>query len=253
MRFDIVSIFPESFHSYFSSSILARAQKKGLIDIRLYNLRDFAVDKRRTVDDKPYGGGPGMIFKVEPIFKAVCTILKIPESKFLIFKKLRKPTKTRIILFSAKGKVLTQKKVKQLSKYKQLILICGHYEGVDERVAKYIADEEISVGEYVLTGGEIPAMILVDAVSRYVPGVIGKTESLKVESFSHEGYVEYPQYTRPEIFKPQMAKNKPEAAVKGWRVPKVLLSGDHKKIEVWREQHSGIKAKKQKEADKERD
>jgi len=213
MRFDILTIFPEIFDRYFNISILKKAQKQGLIKIHIHNLRKWALDRHQTTDDCPYGGGMGMIFKVEPIFKAIKDLKK------------KKIKKCRIILFSAKGKKLTQKKVKQLSGYDQIILICPRYEGVDERVAKYIADEEISIGEYILTGGELPAMVLVDAVSRFVPGVI-KKESLSEESFSvdFEGKGEYPQYTRPEIFS-------------GWRVPNILLSGNHKKIKEWRHKH----------------
>jgi len=220
MRFDILTIFPEIFDSYFNTSILKKAQKKRLIKIYIHNLRKWTLDRHQTTDNCPYGGGMGMIFKVEPIFKAVKDLKK------------KKIKKSRIILFSAKGKKLTQKKVKQLSKYDQIILICPRYEGVDERVAKYIADEEISIGEYILTGGELPAMVLVDAVSRFVPGVI-KKGSLLEESFSadFEGKCEYPQYTRPEIFYPNEKKKT------AWRVPNILLSGNHKKIKEWRRKH----------------
>jgi len=219
MRFDILTIFPEIFDSYFNTSILKKAQKKKLIKIYTHNLRKWTLDRHQTIDDSPYGGGMGMIFKVEPIFKAVKDLKK------------KKIKKCRIILFSAKGDKLTQKKAKHLSKYDQLILICPRYEGADERIAKYIADEEISIGEYVLTGGELPAMILVDSVSRFVPGVI-KKESLSEESFNIKGKGEYPQYTRPEIFYPNK-RNKKTA----WRVPKVLLSGNHKKIKEWKSKH----------------
>jgi len=216
IQFDIITIFPEIFDSYFKESILRLAQKKKLIKIQVRNLREFAKDRHRTVDDRPYGGGAGMIFKVDIIFRAVKKILK-------------KNKKTRIILFSAKGKKFDQAKAEKLKKYEQIILICGRYEGVDERVAKYIADEELSIGDYVLTGGEIPAMVVIDAVSRLIPGVI-KKESLKEESFLEIG-LEYPQYTRPEVF--DSGKNKTK-----WRVPKILLSGNHKKIQEWRRQKS---------------
>ena len=214
MKFNIITIFPEIFNSYFNESIIKRAQKRKLINIKIHNLRDYTNDKRKTVDDMPYGGGPGMVMMVEPIYKAV--------------KKLKKEKNTKVILFSPKGKKFDQATAKRFSKLDNLIMICGRYEGVDERVAKYIADEEVSIGDYVLTGGEIPAMIVVDAVTRLIPGVIAK-ESLNEESFSikkqkdlaNENY-EYPQYTRPEVFN------------KTWSVPKVLLSGDHKKIEEWR-------------------
>ena len=207
MKFNIVSIFPESFTSYFNQSILKRTQDKGLIKISIHNPRDFANDKHKTVDDSPYGGGPGMVMKVEPIYKAIKSIK--PKSK-----------KNRIILFSTRGKKFTEKEAKRLAKYNQLILICGRYEGVDERVAKKIADEEISVGDFILSGGELPAMLVTEAISRFVPGVLGKEESLESIKGS------YPVYTRPEIFSPDK-KTK-------WRTPKVLLSGDHKKINEWR-------------------
>lgn len=215
MHFDIITIFPKVFDCYFNESIIKRAQKKGLVKIKIHNLRDYSADKHKTVDEKPYGGGPGMVLKVEPIWKCVRK-LKVKDKK------------AKIILLSAKGKKIDQAMAKKMAKFKRLILICGHYEGVDERVAKYIADEEISIGEYILTGGEIPAMIIVDAVTRLLPGVLGKKESLLQESFSEKGYLEYPQYTRPEVFM-------------GQRVPEVLLSGNHKKIEEWKSKHSKIK------------
>lgn len=233
IRFDIITIFPGIFDSYFDESIIKRAQKRKLVKIKIHNLRDFAKDRHRTVDDRPYSGGAGMILKADIILKAVKTIID---------KKINNKER-RIILFSAKGEPFNQEKVQELAKkYKQVILICGRYEGVDERVAKYMADEEISVGEYVLTGGEIPAMIVIDAVSRLIPGVI-KEKSLKEESFTKEDK-EYPQYTRPEIldvekylrnwkFYPSKFKK-----VKYWKVPKVLLSGNHKNIEDWKKKNS---------------
>ncbi|MEA3453177.1 MAG: tRNA (guanosine(37)-N1)-methyltransferase TrmD [Patescibacteria group bacterium] len=221
IKFDIITIFPEIFDSYFNESIIKRAQKRKLIKIKVHNLRDSTTDSHKTVDDRPYGGGAGMILKVDIIFKAV---KKIIQSNKKINKKQRK-----IILLSAKGKKFDQKTAKRLSKLKQIIFISGRYEGVDERVAKYIADEEISIGDYVLTGGEIPAMVILDAVSRLVPGVI-KEDSLKEESFSIDSK-EYPQYTRPEIFKPKGNK-------RSWKVPKILLSGHHKKIKDWQKKHS---------------
>ena len=206
-NFFIISLFPEVF-SYFESSILKRAQEKNLIKINIINPRDFTNDKHRTVDDKPYGGGPGMVMKVEPILKAV---------QFL--KSKVKTKKSKIILFSTRGKKFDQKMAKKFAKLDTLIMICGRYEGVDERVAKYVADEEISIGDYVLSGGEIPAMVVVDAVSRLIPGVLGKYESLEEIKGS------YPVYTRPETI---IIKGKKRS------VPKVLLSGDHKKIAAWR-------------------
>ncbi len=235
IQFDIITIFPEAFESYFSQSIIKAAQRKGLVKIKIHNLRDFTFDKHKTVDDRPYGGGAGMILKVEPIFRAVNFIIK-KNPKI-------KDEERKIILLSAKGKVFNQTYAKRLSKLKQIILICGHYEGVDERVKKFI-DKELSIGKYVLTGGELPAMVVVDAVSRLIPGVI-KQESLKEESFSKTlSYLEYPQYTRPEVFDPQKATGKRGNLaqrfknLKPQRVPKVLLSGHHQKIEEWRREHS---------------
>ena len=217
MKFDIITIFPKIFDSYFNESIIKRAQKKKLVKINVHNLRDYTSDKHKTVDDSPYGGGPGMVMMAEPIYKAV--------------KKIKKGKKSKVILFSAKGKKFDQKMAKRFAKLDRLIMICGRYEGVDERVAEYITDEEVSVGDYVLTGGEIPAMIVVDAITRLIPGVIAK-ESLKEESFSfskekflREEQYEYPQYTRPE----SIIINKKKRSV-----PPILLSGNHKKIEEWR-------------------
>lgn len=212
MRFDIITIFPKILDSYFNESILKRAQAKKLISIKTHNLRDFTFDKHHKVDDTPYGGGLGMVFKIEPIMKAV----QFLKSKC---KNQKSKLKSRTILFSLRGKKFDSGVAKRLSKYDQLILICGRYEGVDERVAKYIADEEISIGDFVLSGGELAAGVLVDAVSRFVPGVLGKFESLEEIKGS------YPVYTKPEIVK---------MGGKNCKVPEVLLSGHHKKIEEWR-------------------
>jgi tRNA (guanine37-N1)-methyltransferase len=216
MKFDIITIFPKIFDSYFNESIIKRAQKNGAIEISLHNLRDCTTDKHKTVDDTPYGGGAGMVLKIEPICKAIKSIKSKSKSK-----------KSRTILFSAKGKKYTQKDARRLSKYDQLIFICGRYEGVDERVAKKITDEEISVGDFVLTGGEIPAMIIVDSIARLLPGVLGNKQSSEDESHREEGYLEYPQYTKPEKFN-------------NWKVPKILLSGNHGEIEKWRKKNSKI-------------
>lgn len=205
--FDIITIFPNIFDSYFNESIIGRAVKQDLIKINPIDLRDYTKDKHKSVDDKPYGGGAGMVMMVEPIYKAVKDIKKKGG---------------KVVLLSAKGKKFDQKMARDFSKLKQLVLICGRYEGVDERVAEHIADEEISIGDYVLTGGELPAMVVVDAVTRLLPGVIDK-ESLKEESFAKTGLVEYPQYTRPEKFRE-------------WKVPEVLLSGNHKEIEKWKKE-----------------
>ena len=220
MKFDIITIFPKIFDSYFNESILARARKNKLVKIDVHNLRDYTEDKHKTVDDTPYGGGVGMVLKIEPIYKVL---------KKIVGKK-RIKNKTKIILLSAKGKKFDQAMARRFSKLDKLILICGRYEGVDERVAKYLVDEEISVGDYVLTGGEIPAMVVVDSVSRLIKGVLGNKESIKEESFSKKDYLEYPHYTRPEIFSPDKKTN--------WKVPEVLLSGNHQKIEEWKEKYS---------------
>jgi len=221
MRFDIISLFPESFRSYFDVSILKRAQEKDLIHIETHQLRDFAHDKHKTVDDTPYGGGAGMVLKVEPIAEALEHVKKISPAE-----------RTRVILFSAKGKVFTQEDVRRLADYDRLILICGRYEGVDERVAEFLVDEELSIGEYVLTGGEIPALVVVDSVSRLVPGVLGNAESAETESHSALGTVEHPQYTKPEEWQ-------------GFRVPEVLLSGHHGNVSDWRMLMSKQKEKDQ--------
>ena len=211
LKFDIITIFPEIFNSFFSESLIARAQKKKIIKINVHNLRDWTSDKHKTVDDKPFGGGFGMIMKIEPIFKAV--------------KDLKKKKKTKVVLFTPRGKKFNQKTAYQFSKLDQIILICGRYEGVDERVAKNIADIELSIGDYVLMGGELPAMVVIETIARLVPGVLGKEQLLKERVTKQKGFIEYIQYTRPEVF------NK-------WRVPKVLMSGNHKKIEEWRRKHS---------------
>lgn len=208
-RFDILTIFPEMIGIYANASILGKAQKKGLISIMAYDLRQWAMDKHRSTDDSPYGGGPGMVMKVEPFDKAV---------------KELKVKKARVILTSASGKTFTQADAKRLAKYDQIIFLCGRYEGVDARVEEKIADESFSIGGYVLTGGELPALVMTDAIARHVPGVLGKRESLTEESHAEEGVLEYPQYTKPEAYR-------------DWKVPEVLLSGDHAKIAEWRKGH----------------
>jgi len=218
MKFDIITIFPKIFDSYFNESIIKRAQKRKLIKINIHNLRDFTSDNHKTVDDKPYGGGFGMVLMVEPIKKAVDFI----NRKF-------KNKKRKIILLSAKGKKFNQRMAQKFSKLDQLIIISGRYEGVDERIAKYIADEEISIGDYILTGGEIPAMVLIDSITRLIPGTITKG-SLEEESFTeNDKYKEYPHYTRPEKIKIDGKERK---------VPKILLSGNHKKIKEWQIKNS---------------
>ena len=240
MRFDIITIFPEIFESFKNQALIGRAQKKKLVKINLHNLRRWTTDKHKTVDGRPYGGGAGMVLMVEPIMKALQSIQQslsvVNQSNPQVRSKLKRSAswRTKIIVFSAKGKKFTQSMARKYSKYDQLIMICGRYEGIDERVIKYIADEEISIGEYVLFGGEVPAMVMIEAVTRLLPGAVGKQASIEDESFKHlkgiekemmEKYIEYPHYTRPEVI-----------AIKGKKraVPKVLLSGDHKKIEDWR-------------------
>ena len=211
MKIDILTLFPEMFKGPFGESIIKRAQEKGFVEIKIHNLRDWAVDKYKSVDDKPYGGGAGMILRIDVIDAAI-TKLQTPNSK--------------IILLDAGGKTFTQQKAKELSKEKHLILIAGHYEGVDHRVHEHLVGEVISIGDYVLTGGELPAMVIADAVVRLLPGVIDpkslKEESnWKLENGNWKFSPEYPQYTRPEEYK-------------SWKVPEVLLSGHHAEIKKWR-------------------
>lgn len=224
MKFDIVTIFPEIFESYLNESIIKRAQKEQLIKIKVHNLRDFTGDIHQTVDDRPFGGGRGMVMKVEPIYKAVKAI---------------KGPKAKVLLFSPRGKKFNQKKAFEFSKLDQLIMICGRYEGIDERVAEYIADETISIGDYVLMGGEIAAVVVIESVARLIPGVIGKLELLKERLSKEKGFIVYPQYTRPESFSP---KKRVE-----WKVPEVLLSGNHKRIKEWRKKYSKIVGESSKE------
>lgn len=222
ITFDIITIFPEIFNSFLKESLIARAQKKGLIKIRVHNLRRWTKDRHKTVDDRPFGGGLGMVLKVEPIHKAVKDIKSSKRSRGA----------TKVILFTPRGKKFNQKTAYQLSKLNQVILICGRYEGVDERVAKYIADMELSIGDYDLMGGELPAMVTIETIARLVPGVIAKTRLLEERITKEKGFIEYPQYTRPEVFSPKKGVS--------WKTPKVLLSGHHKKIEEWRKKHGKV-------------
>jgi len=228
IKFDIITIFPNIFESYFTESIIKRAQKADLVQIRVHDLRDYTSDKHNKVDDTPYGGGAGMVMRIEPIWRCVQSLKLKGKAQNAKLKNSPAKTGSRTILFSAKGKKYTQADAKRLAKYDKLILICGRYEGVDERVAEQVVDEEISIGNYVLTGGEIPAMVLVDSITRLLPGVLGNPKSLEEESFSSmqdENIVEYPQYTKPEDFM-------------GHKVPEILLSGNHKEIRKWREKNS---------------
>lgn len=230
IKFDIITIFPEAF-SYLNESILKRAQKKGLLEIKIHNLRDFTTDKHHKVDDKSYGGGPGMVLKIEPIIKAIRSILRMKNSE------LRIKNKSKIILFTPAGKQFDNKIAANLAKNDEhLILICGHYEGIDERIKSVIQDsgfkiQEVSVGPYVLGGGELPAMIVIDVISRHIPRVLGKEESLEEKRLG----IGVPVYTRPETFiLPALKRQKSK---KKYFVPKVLLSGNHEKINQWRIKH----------------
>lgn len=227
MIFDIITIFPRIFDSFLKESLIARAQKKGLLKIRVHNLRKWTKDRHKTVDDRPFGGGLGMVLKIEPIYKAVGSILRNKKLKI-------KNKKAIIILFTPRGKKFNQKIAYQFSKFDRIIFICGRYEGVDERVAKYIADMELSMGDYDLMGGELPAMVAVETVARLIPGVLGKEALLKERITKEKGFVEYPQYTRPPKF---FVKKFRRASPEVWSVPKVLLSGHHKKIADWRKKY----------------
>lgn len=217
MRFDILTLFPEIFPGYLDASIIDRALQQKLLDVQLWNIRDYSTNKHHTVDDTPYGGGPGMVMKVEPI-DAALRALETQNPKSEIRNK-------KVVVLSARGRQFTQAVAEEYSKLDYLTLICGRYEGIDQRVVDYLADEELSVGPYVLAGGELAALVVIEAVARLVPGVLGNPESLAEESFSQGAGVvfkEYPQYTKPEDYN-------------GWKVPEVLLSGNHAEIKKWRE------------------
>ncbi|MDP3786916.1 MAG: tRNA (guanosine(37)-N1)-methyltransferase TrmD [Candidatus Omnitrophota bacterium] len=205
MLIDILTLFPKMFEGVLGESIIKRAQNKGKVSIEVHNLRNWSKDKHKKVDDKPFGGGPGMVIKPQPLFDAIDD-LKSPSS--------------RVVLLTPQGKTLDQAIARKLSKFKHLILVCGHYEGIDERFMKKAVAEEISLGDFILTGGEIPAIALIDCIVRLIPGVVGDKSSLEFESFT-SGLLEYPQYTRPAVYR-------------GLKVPEILLSGDHKRIEQWR-------------------
>lgn len=211
LRFDILSIFPEMFQSPFDASLIKKALEKGLIEIHLHDIRDYALDKHHVTDDTPYGGGGGMVMKVEPVERALASIIG-------------EKAEAMVILMTPQGEVFNQGVAESLSSCDHIVIVCGHYEGLDERIRQYLIDREISIGDYVLTGGEFAAMVLVDAVSRLVPGVLGNSNSAVFDSFS-TGLLEYPQYTRP-------------AEYRGWKVPEVLLSGNHRQIDAWRKKAS---------------
>ena len=217
MQFDVFTLLPEVFPPYLESSILKRAAERGLIDVRVHNIRDYTYDKHHVTDDTPYGGGGGMVMKPEPVFEAVEAVLGF------------KPHQTRgkpvpIVLLTPQGRVFSQSIAEELSQHEHIALVCGRYEGIDERIRRHLVTDEISVGDYVLTGGELPAMILIDAVSRLIHGVLGDPTGAEDDSHSM-GLLEYPHYTKPSEFR-------------GWKVPDVLLSGDHAKIEQWRREQA---------------
>ncbi|MDD5115772.1 MAG: tRNA (guanosine(37)-N1)-methyltransferase TrmD [Candidatus Omnitrophica bacterium] len=218
MRIDIITIFPEMFSAVLSESIVKRAQQKGKVGIFVHDLREYSLDKHHKVDDRPFGGGSGMLLQAEPIFRAVSAV------------KRRIRGKVRVILLCPQGKTFNQRYAKKLSRCANLIFVCGHYEGVDERVRQHLADEEISIGDYVLTGGELPAMVLADSIVRLLPGVLGDKNSLNFESFEGN-LLEYPQYSRPAKFRK-------------WSVPGVLVSGAHDKIAAWRRSEALKRTKK---------
>jgi tRNA (guanine37-N1)-methyltransferase len=211
IRFDILSVFPEMFESPLNHSILKRAQERGMAEIHLHNIRDYAEDKHRMTDDAPYGGGGGMVMKVEPIDRALASIVPSRDNAL-------------VVLLTPQGETFNQKIAEEMSRYFRIVLVCGHYEGVDERVRDHLVDREISIGDFVLTGGELSAMVIVDAVTRLIPGVLGNYDSASYDSFS-TGLLEYPHYTRPGSYR-------------GWQVPDVLLSGNHREIESWRRKES---------------
>lgn len=211
MQFEVFTLLPDVFPPYLESSILQRARQRGLIDVRLHNIRDYTHDKHHTTDDTPYGGGGGMVMKPEPIFEAVESVLGAPPA-------------IPVILLTPQGRVFTQRVAEELSAQERIALLCGRYEGVDERIRKHLVTDEISVGDYVLTGGELPALLLIDAVSRLIPNVLGDPTGAQDDSHAM-GLLEYPHYTKPSEFR-------------GWKVPDVLLSGDHGKIETWRREQA---------------
>ena len=216
MRIDVLTLFPAMFAGPLDESIIMRARKAGLLDLKIHQLRDWTHDRHKTVDDRPFGGGPGMLMKPEPLFEAVESLRR---------------EKTMVILLSPAGRKFSQAIARELAEQKDLLLVTGHYEGFDERVRETLADDELSIGDYVLTNGALPAMVVIDAVTRLLPGVLGDDESSRDESFSH-GLLEYPQYTRPAEFR-------------GQKVPDILVSGNHAEIEKWRREQAKTRTKKQ--------
>lgn len=219
MRFDILTLFPEMFHGYLGQSLLHKAIEKGLVDVKLHNLRDWARDKHKSVDDRPFGGGPGMVIKVQPVVESVEAVQALGE------------TPGHLALLSPQGRTLNQRVVEELAKQTRLVLLCGRYEGFDQRVIDILDPDEISIGDYVLNGGEVAAMVVIDAVIRLVPGVLGDKQSSQDDSFSRGNrLLEFAQYTRPREFR-------------GHQVPEVLLSGDHNTIASWRREQSYLRTR----------
>ena len=220
MQFEVFTLLPDVFPPYLESSILQRARQRGLIDVRVHNIRDYTHDKHHTTDDTPYGGGGGMVMKPEPVFEAVETVLGLSSD----------PAQDRpipVILLTPQGRVFTQRVAEELARHERIAMLCGRYEGVDERIREHLVTDEISVGDYVLTGGELPALLVIDAVSRLIPGVLGDPTGAEDDSHAM-GLLEYPHYTKPSEFR-------------GWKVPEVLLSGDHGRIEKWRREQALIR------------
>ena len=215
MQFEVFTLLPEVFPPYLESSILQRARQRGLIDVRVHNIRDYTHDRHHTTDDTPYGGGGGMVMKPEPVFEAIESVLGLAPAQ---------PVPVPLILLTPQGRVFTQRVAEEFSRHERIALLCGRYEGVDERIREHLVTDEISVGDYVLTGGELPALLLIDAVSRLIPGVLGDPTGAQDDSHAM-GLLEYPHYTKPAEFR-------------GWKVPEVLLSGDHGKIEKWRREQA---------------
>ena len=217
MQFEVFTLLPEVFPPYLESSILQRARRRGLIDVSIHNIRDYTHDRHHTTDDTPYGGGGGMVMKPEPVFEAIESVLGFTTNQ-------TQPIPVPVILLTPQGRVFTQRVAEELSRHERMALLCGRYEGVDERIREHLVTDEISVGDYVLTGGELPALLLIDAVSRLIPGVLGDPTGALDDSHAM-GLLEYPHYTKPSEFR-------------GWKVPEVLLSGDHGKIEKWRREQA---------------
>jgi len=221
MQFEVFTLLPEVFPPYLESSILLRARQRGLVSVNIHNIRDFTHDKHHMTDDTPYGGGGGMVMKPDPVFEALETVLGLDPHQTTLQPAIP------IIMLTPQGRVFTQSVAEELSNYKRIALLCGRYEGLDERIREHLVTDEISIGDYVLTGGELPALILIDAVSRLIPGVLGDPDGATDDSHA-TGLLEYPHYTRPSEFR-------------GWKVPDILLSGDHGKIEQWRREQSLLK------------